>query len=453
MKRILTLLAIASSLILSAQDSPTLYPMANIFQNQFNNPAYEPYSKVSLNLASASINTGFTGFPLGQFIVFDSTETQSDVTFGELIDDLGENNKFIFKNSITFFGLGFKVKNMYFQISGRSVTSVNFNLPKDLVLFMYEGNGETFLNRPADFSSLNLNLSSYVEAGIAVSLPVGDRLRVGARAKYLSGLANITTDDFNLTYTTDNENYGAHIRGSYALKTSNLDIQNPESAVDDILNAAQNGEFLNTGFALDLGATLKFSDRLTFSGALNDLGFINWTNKAKVYENDNLQFDYEGEDLYSYVTGEESEEGVQERIVDSLINAITFNEKNESYTSSIPASILLGAEFKLANGNFIGAVANADYVPGIFIPTFTGYYRLQLGKIMGLSISNAIAYRSVLNPGAAFSLKLGPLQVFASSDNLLGLVNIDKTKSASVAFGVNLVFGGDGPLKDLVAPE
>ena len=114
MKKLFTLSLILVSVAVFAQRSATLYPMENIFQNQFNNPAYEPFSKVSLNLFSGSLDAGFTGFPLGQLIQFDSTKTGSSVSVNDLVNQLGKNNQLIVKNSLTDFASGCKLSDFQF---------------------------------------------------------------------------------------------------------------------------------------------------------------------------------------------------------------------------------------------------------------------------------------------------------------------------------------------------
>tara|TARA_R110001592_G_scaffold307299_2_gene580681 strand:+ start:197313 stop:198662 length:1350 start_codon:yes stop_codon:yes gene_type:complete len=430
-----------------AQNSNTLYMMENVFQNQFNNPAFEPISNISVNLISGSVEAGFSGFALGKFINTDGSDNSVEVDPRDVVDKLGKNNELVFKTDLTLLGFGFKVKSIAMQVSLRSRTNLSLNLPEDLLRLMVEGNGESFLDRPADLSNTSLNLTTYAELGVAGSVKVGNKLRVGARVKFLSGLANIHTEKSELTLTTDQENYGLRLQGAYTFRSSNVTDELDVTDFEGILN----GDFKNTGIGLDFGFTYKLNDKMTVTGALLDLGAITWNQNTKSYENDSFDFEYKGEDIFDFADGNHTDEP---DMLDSLSNAIKAVETEGSYTTGLPARLIASFEYKLNEKAYIGAVTASEYVPGLrkVRPNFTGFYRMQFGKTFGINFSNTIAYRSFLNPGIAMAAKLGFFQIFMSSDNILGVFSPESTRSASVAFGMNLAFGGSKGIKQVTAP-
>ena len=452
-KRILFIaLSVALTISVFAQNSNTLYVMENVFQNQFNNPAFKPISNISINLFSGSAEVGFSGFPVGQFIDLNGTGGSQALDPKDVLDKMNKNNELVFKNDLTLLGFGFKVKSVALQVSLRARTNVSLNLPEDLIRLVVEGNGETFLNRPANLSNTSFNLNSYAEFGIAGSFNVGNKLRVGGRVKLLSGIANVTTEKSELTLTTDSENYGIMVAGSYTFRSSNVD-QDIDAIQQELVESVLNGGFQNKGLAFDLGFTYDINDKIKLTGALLDLGAIKWTNRAQVYENDNFTFTYEGEDVFNYVNTSEGESST-DKILDSLTSAIKGVQRSESYTSAIPSRLMASLEYKINNKAFFGAVANTEYIPGLkkIRPTFTGYYRMQFGKAFGIGLSNSFAYRTIINPGIALTAKLGFFQIFVSSDNLLGVLSLENSKSASAAFGANLLFGGNRGIKEVTAP-
>lgn len=455
MKKIIIILSMLAFVIniSKAQNSNTLYVMENVFQNQFNNPAFEPVSKFTFNLASASAEVGFSGFALGRFIDFDGTGESETLDPNDVVDNLRKNNELLVKVDATIFGVGFKVKSTAFQVSLRARSNFSFNLPQDLVRLAVEGNGETFIDRPADLSNISLNLSSYAEFGIAASFPVGNRLRLGGKVKFLSGFANIRTEESNLSLSTNDENYGLRIQGSYHYRTSGVDIDNASASYIGLLDSLAQFNFQNTGIGFDFGFQLKLTEKIKITGALLDLGAIKWDNNSKSYQNDGFDFRYDGEDIFDYIDSDTSQNS-QEVILDSLQMAIEAVEKDEAYTALLPTRLIGSFEYKLTNSNYVGGLINAEYVPGLkkIRPEIRAYYRLQLGKTLGLGLSNAFAFNSFINPGAALTFKLGIIQIFVSSDNILGLISPKSTRSASGAFGANLVFGGNRGIKDLTAP-
>lgn len=430
-----------------AQNSNTLYNMENVFQNQFNNPAFKPISNVSINLFSGSAEAGFSGFPLGKFINTTGEDNAIEIDPKEVLDKLGKNNEFVFKTDLTLLGFGFKIKTVAMQVSLRSRTNISLNLPEDLLRLMVEGNGESFLDRPANLSNTALNISSYAELGIAGSVELSNKLRVGARVKFLSGIANIHTEKSELTLTTDQENYGLRINGAYTFRSSNMTGEYDVADIEGVLN----GNFQNTGIGFDLGFTYQINDKMTITGAFLDLGAITWNQNTKSYENDRFEFEYKGEDIFDFSDGDHTDEP---DLLDSLSNAIKAVETEESYTTGLPARLIASFEYKLNEKAYVGAVSASEYVPGLkkIRPNITGFYRMQFGKTFGINFSNTIAYRSFLNPGLAVAAKLGFFQFFVSSDNLLGLISLENSRSASAAFGINLAFGGSKGIKLVTAP-
>lgn len=454
MKNRILFIALSVALTFSAfaQNSNTLYVMENVFQNQFNNPAFKPISNLTINLFSGSTEIGFSGFPVGQFIDMNGSNGSQQLDPNDVLDKIGKNNELVFKNDLTLLGIGFKVKSVALQISLRTRTNLSLNLPEDLIRLVVEGNGKTFLDRPANLSNTSFNLNSYAEFGIGGSFNVGNKLRLGGRVKFLSGIANVTTEKSELTLTTDSENYGIMVAGSYSFRSANVD-QDLGAIQQELVESVLNGGFQNKGAAIDLGFTYDLNDKIKLTGALLDLGAIKWTNRAQVYENSDFTFTYEGEDVFNYVNTD-GEESSTDKLLDSLTNAIKGVQKSESYSSAIPSRLMASLEYKLNNKAFFGGVFNTEYVPGLkkIRPTITGYYRMQFGKAFGIGLSNAFAYRTVINPGIAITAKLGFFQLFVSTDNIIGLISLNNAKSASAAFGANLVFGGNRGIKDVTAP-
>ena len=446
-KKLLFIAGIFFSGAIVAQNSNTLYNMENVFQNQFNNPAFAPISNISVNLFSGSAEAGFSGFPLGKFINTTGDDNAIEIDPNDVVSKLGKNNEFVLKTDLTLLGFGFKIKKVAMQVSLRSRTNLSLNLPEDLLRLMVEGNGDTFLDRPANLSNTALNLTSYAELGIAGSVELGNKLRVGARVKFLSGLANIHTEKSELTLTTDQENYGLRINGAYTFRSSNMTGEYNPADIEGVLN----GEFQNTGIGFDLGFTYKLNDKMTLTGALLDLGAITWNQNTKSYENEQFEFEYKGEDIFDFSDGNHSDEP---DLLDSLSNAIKAVETEGSYTTGLPARLIASFEYKLNEKAFVGAVSTSEYVPGLkkIRPNITGFYRMQFGKTFGINLSNTIAYRSFINPGVAVAAKLGFFQIFLSTDNLLGIISLENSRSASAAFGINLAFGGSKGIKQVTAP-
>ena len=125
----------------------------------------------------------------------------------------------------------------------------------------------------------------------------------GIRAKLLFGKANIYSGKSEVSLYTDPNTFDLHVEGDVNLNTSfpmtitqdsQGKISGSETGDIDVVSFLMNGK--NKGFALDLGWIHKYSENITFSASLLDLGFIRWKSDVN-----NIQisgsFDYTGTGL------------------------------------------------------------------------------------------------------------------------------------------------------------
>lgn len=198
-----------------------------------------------------------------------------------------------------------------FNTFGLSVKSdTRFSSPDDLFKFMKSGvdSPEGTHYKVNDLSILSTN---YAELAFGHSRALTDQLTVGAKVKFLVGLAKATVkiDQLDIKATpeswvitpngaeaylsakglitptkgeTGNYAESDYVRDAYGNPTSQLKpgAENLMS-YDDIDFDDNNIGPTGFGMAFDFGATYKWNDDWTFSASLLDLGFIHWNNTVK----------------------------------------------------------------------------------------------------------------------------------------------------------------------------
>lgn len=196
------------------------------------------------------------------------------------------NNRISGNVDITILSAGFKAFGGYNTIELGARTSFGMSLPYELFEF-----AKNTGNKSYDIGDVTANATAFAQLAFGHSHQIGDKLRIGAKVKFLFGgaradlkmenlKADLTADDKwtvtgkatanvsmkGFTYLESEEEYNDPQRGTYR-------------KVDDIdIDGAGLGGF---GMAFDLGGIYKINRDWTVSAAVVDLGFINWSNNMQ----------------------------------------------------------------------------------------------------------------------------------------------------------------------------
>lgn len=196
------------------------------------------------------------------------------------------NNRISGNVDITILSAGFKAFGGYNTIELGARTSFGMSLPYELFEF-----AKNTGNKSYDIGDVTANATAFAQLAFGHSHQVGDKLRIGAKVKFLFGgaradmkmenlKADLTADDKwtvtgkatanvsmkGFTYLESEEEYNDPQRGTYR-------------KVDDVdIDGAGLGGF---GMAFDLGGIYKINRDWTVSAAVVDLGFINWSNNMQ----------------------------------------------------------------------------------------------------------------------------------------------------------------------------
>ncbi len=442
MKKLYTLLMVMLvSSVTFAQQDISLYSLNNVYQQLYVNPAYLPKSKLHIGLpviSSVYVNASNTGFAFGRFI----GNSKEKVDIDKVIDGLGKKNVFAMDFNTDLISVGVRAKNSYFSMSFSERVSTNFTYPKDFFTLIFKGNAdEELLGKRADMDGMAYNLNVYHELAFGASLPIGEKMRVGARVKYLMGLVNITTERSKLGLTTSDENFALTLDGDLSVKTSGMGILKSEG--DDITKLLQNRILkpgANTGFALDLAAEYYLNNRISFTASALNMGYIHWVDDVKNFENSNIEYTFSGVDVQKIDKDQFSRELASK--LDSLKEKLDFGEGRTAYSSRLNPQLILGGNLIINDYNSIGALVRTELISKILRPSLTFYYQFKINHWLGATANYSYLNKSLINLGGGFCAKGGPFQFYITSDNFLAPLALKTTKTVQLRFGVNLVFGG-----------
>lgn len=462
MKRILLIFCTIISFVglAEAQDGQnTSYFLSNLPQRYRLNPAYQPEYKVFIGLPGMSgvsasyLNSSFTAedmlYKLNDSVYMD---------INKFYNSLHKRNYIYFNNENSILSVGVKAKKWYGTLDITQRNDFLFRYNKDLFTFLKYGN----MDHPSlDFGKLGVNADSYLEFALGLSRQMNDKLTVGARLKFLMGIANVRMTDSELDIRTDedgtmylhsrqnlkitapvrirNERTGLPFELNQPIDWDDIDFNTDDLNVSDVLNAK------NPGFAIDLGGEYKYNDRLKFFASLTDLGFIRWGNKDFSYDfRQNANFVWDGADLSNSINdkleGNISVDSAFQKITDDLKDNFRLANQGGSYTTMLSPKLYLGATYQLNRMFDVGGLFRASLVNGMFLPSLTASVNGRFIRNVSASVSYSITRGSYVNVGAGITAKLGPVQLYAQTDNLLAC-NYTNTKSLGGRVGINLLIG------------
>jgi hypothetical protein len=191
----------------------------------------------------------------------------------------------------------------------------------------------------------------------------------------------------------------------------------------------------NPGLAFDIGFIYNYTDRLTLSGSLLDIGFIYYRSNLTNYALSG-NYTYNGPFGSGPIT-----DAYLWNVFDELNSNMTEGLAYRSYLYFLDPRLYLGASYQLNNKYYMNFLMYNHLLPG----------KLQSGAMVSLlakpsekfetSISWSYMNRSFTNLGFGLSYGKKPLQLYFVTDNILGFILPFSTKNVNLRLGLNLHFG------------
>jgi len=485
MKRMILMLVVllTAAAASHAQSSQTLYFM-NIPQASTLNPALKPTGRFYLGLpgisdVSVRIDNNFLSFSdlfTGGVI---SDSTVAFLEDGEWVENfiggLGSSNSLEPQAGVQLFGLAFTVKDnlrITFDITER--VDANIVFPGDLLRLGLAGN-QDFVGKSIDLSSLRTDAMLYQQAGFGVSRNVTEKLRIGARLMFLSGVASAYLTNGGTTLTV-NDDFTHTVNADLALNMSapvyfiteeDGSIHGAEiddARFEDTRNLISYlTDVANPGFGIDLGAEYRFTEKLAVSAAVTDLGYIKW-NRDRADINLKTTFKLNGltmQDVYdeSLDFGE-----LLNWAGDSLQKAAVLDESPGAYTTHLPATVTAAFSYSPVKFFTAGLLSRTRFVGKQPHQAVTLSGNLNLRNVFSTTVAYTMANRSYDNLGFGMALRAGFFQFFAVVDNIptkWSSVSIedrtykvpDDWNTVHARVGLNWVFGNKERTKALPEVE
>lgn len=446
-----------------SQNKQILYNFNEIPQSLLLNPATEIQSKLYVGvplLSGIHLNAGISGVTAYDLFAPDGVNFNNKVR--DVIYRMGSNDVISSNVQIDIINVGFENKNPYNKVfySFGIYQEVDFfmNWPRDPALLAYEGNINQ-IGEPFDLSHVAVEAEVLTVYHFGISKKIDKKLTVGARAKIYSSAYNINSTRNRGKFTTSlgtNNVYAHRIDADMQLQSSGFplieDIEEDDFEYDPVSHIKKS-MFLggNLGLGFDLGFTYHFSEKLTLTGSVLDVGFIRQSKSPQTY---NFKGDYTFEG-FEFVFPEVIDVGGQlndywQDLKDELEGM--YNKDNNAYTTWRPIKFNSSIEYKFGKPytedcdclfdddvymNAIGAHLYMISRPRAPQAALTVFYSRRLFNSLTAKATYTVDKFSFTNVGFGVSFNYGNFNFYTLADNLLGYQNLADTHSVSVQFGFN----------------
>jgi hypothetical protein len=419
-----------------AQFGVSFYTMGNAtFQSMSYNPAYIPKGRIFIGLPLLSGVGGAFNSPVSYnqlvqrnesgILQYNVENAVNQTTANSMIGAYGEAELFHFM-------LRTKRKGV-FSVFGKVNSHTDITTPREAMEWFWFGNA-TLAGLEIDFDRVGITSNTWYEIGVGYANSLLDgKLTYGGRLKYYQGLMNISTPaNFGLKTVTEGENFQL-----------NADLTNGvlRSAGVDILRGREGdrGSYLltngNRGAGLDFGFDYRINEWYSFSLAVRDFGFINWSEgvRNRVINGDTT-FRYVGVEL-------DGMRNLRDSINAGFFDNFGLTENQDAYTTLMPTQTM--GSFTWHSPYF-----NIDMVTSGGMRIIQGQPKMMYGlglrkhwspKLIG-AVSATRLPQQFVNMGASLSFTAGVAQIYAAVDRTVGFSAPDM-KWATAKIGMNLVFG------------
>lgn len=428
-------LGIFSSLF--AQQELGTHLMRGTWQANRTNPSLVPDKKLIISLPGLYNNLLIENVTYNDLIVKESNgETVLDISRG--IEKLEADNQIRENLELETITVGLRLGKLMLSLGHTVKFNAFFNYPKTLPELIWEGNAQ-FAGQEVNFGS-DLHLFGYNEFALGAAFKIADKLTIGARAKYLNGFGDISTDQNKLNLFTDEVAYALTLDADFRVNTTGNIRYNGfrDLTVDYDFGNFNADELLteNTGFAFDLGAHVQLG-KLDLAASVLDLGgHIDWKQDVKNYTLSGI-FEYKGLDVAKGLLEDSTTLG---NAIDTLLELYEFTETQRAYSNELPTRYYLSGTYQLNQTWRLGVLLYGESYRN---ETFTGIAagaNAQLLRWLNLGATYAWRSQTFDNLGINATINVGPLQVVAMTDNVLTAFQLYDSNSANLRLGVNLIF-------------
>lgn len=441
------LLALTAVGGLRAQVGTNLYYMDFVPQQSANNPAFQaPYDFYFgfPGLSGLHMQVNNDAFAWNH-ILERGADDSLRLNVGKFVGKLHNRNLIGLDMTEEILRFGFKKGENYFQVGLSAKVDANVVLTKQLLSFLLLGPGQFLGENRFEHNAIDATAYAYLYFGW--SRKISDMVTVGARAKLIGGLYNISTKNIGITWNILNDDMADPSLSpyTYELKVDGLIRSNLLTQDFKLGSLGLGGLGKDWGFGIDMGVSVDFAPNWRFTASVLDLGAIFWKDdNAHVFRsrNDSVNYPFQGLDELNMVGETVRFDSLIRKSLTTIADTLNFecDTNYKGYTTMLPTTLTLGFDYTLLEQHRFGLVFKGRLLNNYFSADVGIAYTYTPCKNFAVSVSNTFGSSGPVNLGFAIAGNLGPVQLHLGIDRINSF-NVAKMRTASVTFGINFVIG------------
>ena len=285
-----------------------------------------------------------------------TTFLNPNISVGDALNGFSSgNNRLVEDLKLSILSFGFKGFGGYntFELNVRQ--SLGISIPYEFFEF-----AKNVGNNEYNIGDINVGSMAFAEVALGHSRQINNKLRVGAKLKFLVGAGRADLQIKNLKANLsapDKWTLSGNGQANVSMKGFEFKSETKEyndasrpsyQQVNDVdVDRAGIGGF---GMAIDLGGVYKLNDDWTFSASVLDLGFIKWKNNVQAVNNgEPFEFNGFNDMAVSHDNGGATIDDKFDDLGDQFTDFAHLKDEGDqgSRTTGIGATINLGAEYTL----------------------------------------------------------------------------------------------------------
>ena len=436
---LLLFLSALSGNALIAQVSPGLHLSRDVWNSRTTNPAIvQPYN-LAVGLIGVGNDLHLDGITYGSVLQEQGDKLVIDA--GVVLGALGDRAGLRERAEVPTLGVSAFVGDFNLSISHAVVFDARIDLPREFAELLWLGNapfvGQT-VNLASDFRLQNYHR---VQLGAAYALTEG--LTLGVNANLLSGISALETERFDLALTTDNDIYALTLDTDLAVNSFGaLDY----NGLDDIRLESPANRLTFDNFLASPSATVDLGLRYQTENWDWAVSLLNVTNATLDWNDDavsytgNRSFTYGGIDgNAAIVDGEAIDFNTALDTLTSLLDVTT--DRNVSFRTALPQRAYLSGIYQFGNAWEFGAAFAWERFAADNTVAATALARYRFLDTWRVGASYGFHRDGFDQLGLQAYGQLGPVQLYALTEDLIGLLDLENARRVHFRLGINLLFG------------
>ncbi|MEZ5042416.1 MAG: DUF5723 family protein [Saprospiraceae bacterium] len=420
---------------LEAQRNLNFYNFSNVMQRSHMNPSFIPEAKLTIavpGLSSIGFGVSNNGFSYRQAGVKNAITGSRKLDFEMALGSIAENNFISFDGGVEILGVGLRLGKHFFYGSLSDHVETSIHYPYGAIDILADDQNDVISQGGIyDFSELMFQSSHYRSMALAYAREMNEKLNLGVRVKLLAGLENIYSKNNGLIFSSFEAGSGSNPDPAYYTVENNIQVMGAG------LHRFRHGKpfplFVegNYGISVDLGGQYKINEDLEVSASVNNLGFLKWNSELTSAEIGDPMIDVD--QLDDFLTD----------YLDQVVTDVTTaaDSKLPAYKTSLNADVYAGLRYQVLPEQFFGVVANPRFYKNKVDLGASFSYHMKVLNWLNAGVAYSIYNNTYVNLGLGLAIKLGPVQGYFSTDNVLGFIAPATAHAANAKMGLNIALG------------